>query len=113
MVQVKLEAQVVKLEAQVIKLVLPQFRWDDHVFEKLDKDVRIEASVKLGEDDLVQQIPKALAFVCRLKIEIVPVILIVSFEIAHGPEMGVLEFALLRFRSVQHAFKETVWLVPA
>ena len=56
---------------------------------------------------------KALAFVCRLKIEIVPLILIVSFEIALGPEMGVLEFALLRFRSVEHVFKETVRLVPA
>ena len=86
----------------------PQFRWEGHVFEEPDKHVPVKASVKLGENNLVQQIPKVLVSVCELKIELVQIILIVNMVIVLSQEMEAVEFALTSFRLVEHVFEETV-----
>ena len=68
----------------------------------------VKVSVKLGEDDLVQQMPKVLVTVCELKIELVQMILIVKMGIVLSQELQAVEFASPRFRLVEDVFEETV-----
>ena len=68
----------------------------------------VKVSVKLGEDDLVQQMPKVLVSVCELKIELVQMILIVKMGIVLSQELQAVEFASPRFRLVEDVFEETV-----
>ena len=68
----------------------------------------VRASVKLGETDLVQQIPKVVVTVCDLKIELVQIILIVQMGIVLSQELEAVEFALPSFRLVERVFEETV-----
>ena len=68
----------------------------------------VRASVKLGETDLVQQIPKVVVTVCDLKIELVQTILIVQMGIVLSQELEAVEFALPSFRLVERVFEETV-----
>ena len=68
----------------------------------------VKAFVKLGETDLVQQIPKVVVTVCDLKIELVQTILIVQMGIVLSQELEAVEFALPSFRLVERVFEETV-----
>ena len=68
----------------------------------------VKASVKLGEGNLVQQIPKVLVTVCDLKIKLVQIILIVKMGILLSQELEAVEFALPSFRLVERVFEETV-----
>ena len=68
----------------------------------------VKAFVKLGEGNLVQQIPKVLVTVCDLKIELVQIILIVQMGIVLSQELQAVEFASPRFRLVEDVFEETV-----
>ena len=72
----------------------------------------VKAFVKLGETDLVQQIPKVLVTVCDLKIELVQIILIVQMGIVLSQELEAVAFVLPSFRLVERVFKEIVRHVP-
>ena len=72
----------------------------------------VKAFVKLGEGNLVQQIPKVLVTVCDLKIELVQIILIVQMGIVLSQELEAVAFVLPSFRLVERVFKEIVRHVP-